>query len=211
MDVQMPEMDGYQTTRHIRSMPQLAGLRVIAMTANAMADDRQRCLSVGMDDFITKPFDPTNMYLVLAKWLSQEDVAHSAKASVPADPVATPGMAQGNLAELSAINLNILGSMVDQDPAKIRKFATLFVETAQEAMAEMDVAHADRDLQALGNLGHKMKSSATTVGALSYAELCRALEAAAKDHDWALAELLLPQLQSLLARIASQVEKETAE
>ncbi len=69
MDVQMPEMDGYEATRRIRNIPALAGQRIIAMTANAMAEDRQRCADAGMDDFETKPIDPDRMFLTLAKWL----------------------------------------------------------------------------------------------------------------------------------------------
>jgi len=69
MDVQMPEMDGYEATRRIRDTAALAGQRIIAMTANAMAEDRQRCADAGMDDFEAKPIDPDRMFLTLAKWL----------------------------------------------------------------------------------------------------------------------------------------------
>jgi PAS domain S-box-containing protein len=69
MDVQMPEMDGYEATRRIRRMPTLAKQRIVAMTANAMLEDRQRCLDAGMDDFETKPIDPDRLYRTIAKWL----------------------------------------------------------------------------------------------------------------------------------------------
>jgi CheY-like chemotaxis protein len=69
MDVQMPVMDGYEATLKIRANPALAGQRVIGMTANAMASDRERCFAAGMDDFETKPIDPDRLYLTLAKWL----------------------------------------------------------------------------------------------------------------------------------------------
>ena len=69
MDVQMPEMDGYEATRRIRGTAALAGQRIIAMTANAMEEDRQRCADAGMDDFEAKPIDPSRMFLTLAKWL----------------------------------------------------------------------------------------------------------------------------------------------
>jgi CheY-like chemotaxis protein len=74
MDVQMPEMDGYAATRVIRATPALTGTRVIAMTANAMAEDRRLCIEAGMNDFEPKPIDPDHMYVTLAKWLP----AHSA-------------------------------------------------------------------------------------------------------------------------------------
>jgi PAS domain S-box-containing protein len=72
MDVQMPIMDGFETTRRIRSNPQLAGLPIIAMTAHAMSKDREECLRAGMNDYIAKPFDPDQLFRVLAKWRKGE-------------------------------------------------------------------------------------------------------------------------------------------
>jgi CheY-like chemotaxis protein len=69
MDVQMPEMDGLTATRKIRQNPQWAQLPIIAMTANAFEEDRRQCFDAGMDDFITKPFDPDHLYSLLLKWL----------------------------------------------------------------------------------------------------------------------------------------------
>lgn len=70
MDVQMPEMDGYEATRRIRATPAFATQRVVAMTANAMDEDRQQCIDAGMDDFETKPIDPDRLFVTMAKWLS---------------------------------------------------------------------------------------------------------------------------------------------
>jgi CheY-like chemotaxis protein len=69
MDVQMPEMDGYAATRQIRATRTLMNTGIIAMTANAMAEDRRLCVEAGMNDFVPKPIDPDHMYLTLAKWL----------------------------------------------------------------------------------------------------------------------------------------------
>ena len=70
MDVQMPEMDGFEATRLIRADPALAGVPVVAMTANAGADDRRRCLEAGMDGFETKPINPARFCTNLARWLA---------------------------------------------------------------------------------------------------------------------------------------------
>jgi len=69
MDVQMPVMDGYEATRRIRTMPGLANQPIIAMTANAMAEDERRCKEAGMNDFETKPIDQGHLYQTLIKWL----------------------------------------------------------------------------------------------------------------------------------------------
>jgi CheY-like chemotaxis protein len=71
MDLQMPRMDGFEATLALRRMPGLDGLPVIAMTAHAMARDRDRCMAVGMNDFVTKPFEPRELFATLARWLPQ--------------------------------------------------------------------------------------------------------------------------------------------
>lgn len=71
MDVQMPVMDGLEATRRIREEPQTAGLRVIAMTANARREDEAACRAAGMDDFVTKPVVPTEFYATVARWLDR--------------------------------------------------------------------------------------------------------------------------------------------
>jgi two-component system, sensor histidine kinase and response regulator len=68
MDMQMPVMDGLEATRCIRQLPDRPGLPIIAMTANAMQRDRERCLAAGMNDFVTKPVDPEELFKVLMKW-----------------------------------------------------------------------------------------------------------------------------------------------
>ncbi|WP_295999396.1 CHASE domain-containing protein [Rugamonas sp.] len=81
MDVQMPVMDGFETTRLIRADPALAAMLVIAMTANAGRDDQQRCIDAGMDEFVTKPIAPKQLFTVLAKWLNQRAGAGAAWAN----------------------------------------------------------------------------------------------------------------------------------
>jgi CheY-like chemotaxis protein len=74
MDVQMPEMDGLEATQHIRQEETEANkphIPIIAMTAHALQSDRDRCLAVGMDDYVAKPVNPQELYSVLEKWLTQ--------------------------------------------------------------------------------------------------------------------------------------------
>ena len=69
MDMQMPRMDGLEATRRIRQLPALKDTPIVAMTANAFADDRTSCIEAGMDDFLPKPVDPDLMFSMLLRWL----------------------------------------------------------------------------------------------------------------------------------------------
>jgi PAS domain S-box-containing protein len=84
MDMQMPELDGIEAARRIRAEPRNAGVPIIAMTANAFAEDRDACLAAGMNDYVTKPVDPPLFYGVLARWLRTEPVDIAVESTVAA-------------------------------------------------------------------------------------------------------------------------------
>jgi CheY-like chemotaxis protein len=83
MDMQMPEMDGLEATRRLRTLPQLSQLPIIAMTANAMQADRDRCRDAGMNDFVSKPIDPDALWTVLLKWISPRDADGAPESPAP--------------------------------------------------------------------------------------------------------------------------------
>ena len=74
MDMQMPNVNGLEATKGIREIPQYRDVPIIAMTANAFAEDRARCFEAGMNDFLTKPFNPATLFTTLLRALSRHDV-----------------------------------------------------------------------------------------------------------------------------------------
>ena len=75
MDLQMPEMDGYQATAKLRSDPRFAALPIIAMTAHATVEERERCLAAGMNDHVSKPIDPAALFETVGRFYKPAEVA----------------------------------------------------------------------------------------------------------------------------------------
>ena len=98
--------------------------------------------------------------------------------------------------------------MFHDNSVLVRKFGLKFIEVANDTLSEMEVAQTEKNLPALGRLGHKLKSSARTIGALSFADLCEALERASANNNWPDAETLLAKIPLLLKRITQQLENE---
>ena len=205
MDVQMPEMDGFEATRRIRADPQLAGLLVIAMTANAGSEDRARCLEAGMDEFVTKPIAPNLLFHLLAKWLRRRGGGFAA-----ATPTSASAPAAHGTRNQAVLDVNALARTFSNDPVKMRKYAQLFLDTARDGLAEMEQAMALEDLKRLADLGHRTKSSALAVGATAFASLCLQLESLRRGGDLPQARALLAQMEPALAQVAEEISLDFA-
>ena len=199
MDVQMPGMDGLEAMRQIRADPALADARILALSANASGDDRERCLVAGADDFIGKPFRLDDFYAALARWLPE-----------PRQKAVVPAQLRGMAATMPAgdpaiIDLSVLSELVGNDNNKIRSFALKFIGASREDVARIEEAMARNDLAAAGELGHRAKSPARMAGATAFADLCQALEYCAADGNPERARTIVSQLRPLLERIAERV------
>jgi two-component system sensor histidine kinase/response regulator len=162
MDVQMPGMDGHEATRRLRANPALAGLPVVAMTAHAMARDRQLCLDAGMNDFVTKPFEPRELFKVLARWLPRARV-------VPATAAAPP----------VSFELGLHRCMGRRD--LYARILRCFVDTHGDDAVQLCQALAGDDRARIERLAHSLVSTAGVIGADGLAELARALHVALSD------------------------------
>ncbi len=181
MDVQMPRMDGYEATRSIRAR-EGEGRRttVIAMTANAVAGVRERCLAAGMDDFLTKPVDLEQLTRTLARWFAGEGA-------------------------LDLARLDLLRDMDPLDTTYLDRVTGRFEESTRAAAADLRCAVEAGDADALRAHAHKLAGGAANLGAVEVAALARELEALGDAGTTSGAASLLPRLVSSLDRARAGV------
>jgi signal transduction histidine kinase/CheY-like chemotaxis protein/HPt (histidine-containing phosphotransfer) domain-containing protein len=224
MDVQMPIMDGLQATREIRRHPARARLPVIAMTANARHEDRERCLEAGMDDFMTKPVMAQRLYAMVARWMPPpaqdgpaadhgrpaEGAGQAMPAGVPsaASPTLPPTAGNADLAgDPELIDLSVLARALGGRRDVVLRAARMFVESMAQTFGELDRALAGGDLEAVASLGHRTKSAAAAVGAQGIARICRELEALRREGTIEDARARVASMRALQARIDEHIAR----
>ena len=166
MDVQMPVMDGYQATALIRRHPRFASLPIIAMTANAMAGDREKSLAVGMNDHVTKPFEPTQLFAVLSSWMPLEK-----------NDSGSPSVAGGaTIVKAISFELGLQRCLGRTD--LYLKLLERFMSTHSGDTAEIATALNAGELDKAACVVHNVVSTAGTIGAEGLSEAARGLQLA---------------------------------
>ena len=207
MDVQMPVMDGVEATRRIRADPRTSNLRVVAMTANARSVDAAGRPDDGMDDYVPKPFTPEQLYSTLARWIAPRPGG----TELPQAPAAASPRALAALCgDPQVVDLAILARSVGGRLDKVRRYANLFVESMPETLDEFRAASSRGDVQALADLGHRLKSSSRMVGAIGLADLCESIEACRQDTVAARAQTMVEEIPLKFSRIAAEIHKALA-
>ena len=177
MDMQMPVMDGLTATAKLREQPRFAQLPIIAMTANALASDRERCLAAGMNDHVSKPIDPDALFAALLRWSPHH-------ATAVHEQTANQQRAHDNVALLTELNLPpIAGLRYEQGlrrslnkPAMYRQLLGKFVSHQQHSIAQLTAALAQQDYATAERLAHTDKALAGNIGAEALATLAAELE-----------------------------------
>jgi len=177
MDCQMSEMDGYDATRNIRRLEQASKGRhmpIIALTANAMHGDREKCLAAGMDDYLPKPFKMEQVYAILiryAKRLASNDGRLPSKGG--REVIDSP--AEATLAERVVIDGSALAEIRRLQkkgaPDLVERVVSLYLADVPRIIAMLEAAVQRQDAQEIGQAAHKLKSSSASVGALYLASL----------------------------------------
>jgi two-component system, sensor histidine kinase and response regulator len=168
MDCQMPVMDGYEATGAIRQLPGAtpAQLPIIALTANAMQGDEQRCLNAGMDAFLAKPYSLTVLRAMLARWLPAIGAEPRPAAAAPAS--AKPGNAAAPV-QAPAIDLAAIEALRELDESGgmglAKELLQAFLSTSEESLRQVVASCQDGDATRLARAAHALKSSTANVGA----------------------------------------------
>ena len=183
MDCQMPVMDGYEATRRLREDPRFRDLPILAMTANAMAGDRERVLAAGMNDHIAKPIDVAELFATLARWVRPKSPAPMA--TTTATPTAAPAAPEAEppaLPVLDGIDTAAALQRLQGDTALYLKLLRKTAATQADSLEQYDAAVAAGDWDQARRLIHSLKGVAGNLGAEALQQACARLEAAAQAH-----------------------------
>jgi two-component system sensor histidine kinase/response regulator len=162
MDIHMPVMDGYEATRRIRSEPQFDQVPIIAMTANAMGSDREKCLAAGMNDHIAKPVNPAEMFATLARWINPSVRSEPIPAALARTVDAGPPMPR-----LPGIQVEQAIQRLGGDTASYIALLDKFRRRNRGAVAEIRLALTEGIRGNAERIAHTLKSVAGALGAAS--------------------------------------------
>jgi CheY-like chemotaxis protein/HPt (histidine-containing phosphotransfer) domain-containing protein len=198
MDCQMPELDGFEATARIRA-GQGPGRRtpIIALTAGALAGERERCLAAGMDDYLSKPVDPEQLRRVLQRW-----------APARAEPQAPPAAAAAPDGPIDARTIQALRALDGGQGRVLEEVASAFLRAGPQKLARLRAALREDDRAALQRTAHGLKGNCGNVGARELAAICGTLEERSREggelHE------LVRQIEDQLAAVIRAVEEELA-
>ena len=218
MDVQMPTMDGLEATRLIRDREKENGghLPIIAMTANAMKGDRESCLEAGMDEYVSKPLHPQELFDAMARALAGKPSASPPpmneggrsldlnRAEV-ADSSNSPPAAVGNHA--AAMDLNDALKRLGGKPKLFLELSGMFLERCPGYTRDLREALAGQDAEALASHAHSLKGVLGLFAADPAFELARRLETIGMSGDLTTAEPTLVELESELLRLNEAIQE----
>ena len=163
MDCHMPEKNGYDTTEEIRDLEKGTAIHVpiVAMTANAMVGDREKCLRYGMDEYISKPINIDELKEVLSQWVCFKDMTTNGKNDQPTSRINTP------------LDLSLLRTFTDGDAEMEQQLIRAFVDQSDKNLKVLAENSTNTGAKAWHDTAHMFKGGASGVGANVLAELCR--------------------------------------
>jgi PAS domain S-box-containing protein len=210
MDCHMPEMDGFEATRKIREIEKRSNLKripIVALTANAMQQDREECLNAGMDDHLSKPYSRLQMRETLDRWLPAEPAGSSA-GLVSVNQTAA-GLRQERASILDPSAMEGLRSLETSDnPGFVARIIDAYLEDTPKLVDRIRQALDRQDASEIAKAAHTLKSSSANVGALVLADRCKHLETAARRGALASARDLLSEIEVAYTSVTPELVAE---
>jgi PAS domain S-box-containing protein len=201
MDLQMPIMDGFTATRYIRDYE---GWRkrtpIVALTANAMSGQMERCLAAGMDGFLTKPLEVDRLREVLDKFGLADTNGEAAQSMKALTAVDTMKVLIAAAEPVAPVDLARLHEITDGDVEFTQDLIATFVESGTEVLAELQLAIGLEDRQAIARVAHKLKGASANIHAIPLRQLCNELESNAASYS-------LLELQATQTRVATEFKR----
>ncbi len=192
MDVQMPEMSGFEATAALRGLQAVSGAHtpIIAMTAHAMQGDEQKCLDMGMDAYISKPIHSAKLYALLDRYLLGAEGAPLAATPAPAA-----------ISDTQIFDLHTALENLGGDLDLLRQVATMFIENHAEQLAELEQKILGADALGLREVAHRLKGSLGAFAAHHAMERAKALEMMGKAGELQQAQEVFVELRDSMLRL----------
>ena len=202
MDCQMPILNGFDATERIRELSN-GDVPIVAMTAAAMSRDRERCLEVGMNDYLSKPVQKAELERMLEKWVPLAPLARGTETERGL-PVMTR--------EDSVLDPNVIASLRElggeEDPGLFAELVHLFLSDTPERMRQLETALEQSDPTALERSAHALKSSSANLGAMGLSALFRDIETAGREKNLDRAASLVERSSQEFARVKEALRTE---
>ena len=198
MDCQMPVMDGFEATRSIRADARFGALPVIAMTANVMAGDRERCAAAGMNDHIAKPIDIDLMFLTLARWIKPRTGTDAAFAK-PAVPQTIP------MPQVAELDVTRVMARIGDDGDLFRNMLRWFHDGQTDFVHSVRSAISGGDYSTAQRLAHTLKGAAADIGATRLSDAAQRLDAALLSPSAGAPVALVNAVAALLAPLLADI------
>jgi two-component system, sensor histidine kinase and response regulator len=198
MDIQMPEMSGFEATRAIRKNETRTGQRVpiIAMTAHAIEGSREECIAAGMNDYLSKPIEPVGLQKILETWLP---VAGQQRA------LDEPELDSTSSASIDLSQLKLRYGSGDN----VRRLLKMFLRDVPKLIKEIKQAHAAQDCERLPQTSHSLKGVCSTMYATRMRGICQQIEISGQSKDWNNVGPMIERLEFEYAKIQELIEKDS--
>jgi signal transduction histidine kinase/CheY-like chemotaxis protein/HPt (histidine-containing phosphotransfer) domain-containing protein len=204
MDCQMPVLDGYQATAAIRRLEEEKGLKknisIIALTANALAGDREKCLTAGMDDYLSKPFLKSQILAILQSAAS-EDLQDREPAKEKEEETDFVSIDRRMLLEIQDLQ-------IEGEPSILDKIIKAYLEGSKVLISQLRESIAVKDIDVLQKNAHSLKSSSANVGAAKLSKMSKELEENCKNSHFGNAADLVSSIESEFIKVKAGLKKE---